>query len=281
MKHQDLQKRLITAIFFVLIILSAIILDKYAFIVLFGVICTISLFEFHTLLYYDLTGKKKSKRILANVLIGFIPYLAVATYYVGSDWFDMGRLYAAGILLFLCISVYYMVELASTLPKPFIIVAYALTGVFYITIPCVMVLAVSHYSGEFDYRCILGILLLNWSNDTGAYLIGSQIGKHKLFPRISPKKTWEGFIGGAITTIVVGLILGNYLGNMPTKDWFILALIVVVFGTIGDLIESMFKRSLEAKDSGRLLPGHGGFLDRFDSFFFVVPFAAFYIMFVR
>jgi phosphatidate cytidylyltransferase len=278
---KDLKKRLITAIFFVIVILSAIILDKYAFIALFGVICVLSLHEFHTLLYFDLTGKKKSKRILANVLLGFIPYLAVALYYLGSTWLDLGRLYAIGILLFLCVSVYYIVELASRLEKPFIIIAYALTGVFYISIPCMMVVAVSFQGGEFDYKCILGILMLNWFNDTGAYLFGSTFGKHKLFPRISPKKTWEGLFGGAISTLLLSIPLSMWLTNMPLKDWLVLGTIVVVFGTIGDLIESMFKRSLEAKDSGSILPGHGGLLDRFDSFFFVVPFATFYILFIR
>jgi len=278
---RDLKTRLITAIVFVTILLSAIILDKYAFIALFGVICALSLHEFHTLLYFDLTGRKKSKRIIANVLLGLIPYLAVALYFLGSPWLDLGRLYALGILLFLCVSVYYIVELASRLEKPFIIIAYALTGVFYITIPCMMVIMVSFQNGIFDYKCILGILMLNWFNDTGAYLVGSNFGKNKLFPRISPKKTWEGLIGGAASTLLLSWPLSIWLTNMPLKDWLILGAIVIVFGTIGDLIESMFKRSLEAKDSGKLLPGHGGLLDRFDSFFFVVPFATFYILFVR
>jgi phosphatidate cytidylyltransferase len=277
----DLKKRLVTAIFFVIIILSAVIFDKYAFIILFGLICILSLYEFHTLLYFDLTGRKRSKRIIANVALGAIPYFAVALYYLGSPLIDLGRLYAGGTLLFLMISVYYIVELASTLKKPFIIIAYALTGVFYITIPCVMVIAVSFQNGQFQYKWILGILLLNWINDTGAYLVGSNFGKHKLFPRISPKKTWEGFLGGSALSLIATIPLSHWLPNLEIKDWIILAVIVIVFGTIGDLIESMFKRSLEAKDSSKLLPGHGGFLDRFDSFLFAVPFATFYIMFVK
>lgn len=277
----DLKKRIVTAIFFVVIILCAIILDKYAFILLFAGICIFSLYEFHTLLYFDLTGKRRSRRVYANIILGAIPYLAVSLYFLDHSIIDQGRLYAAAVLGFLLVSVYYIVELASSLEKPFLIIAYALTGIFYISIPCIMVLAVSFIDGQFSYQCVLGILLLNWINDTGAYLWGSIYGKHKLFPRISPKKTWEGFIGGAVTTIGASFLIAKILKQLYWQDWLILAIIIVVFGTLGDLIESMFKRSLAVKDFGKILPGHGGLLDRFDSFFFAMPFAAFYIMFVR
>jgi phosphatidate cytidylyltransferase len=277
----NFRKRLVTAALFVAIILSAVVLNKYAFVAVFAFICGVCLWEFHTLLYYDLTGRKRSKRIIANVVLGIFPYLAVALFYLGSPFMDIGRLYAIGILLFLFVSVYYIVELASRLEKPFIIIAYAHTGVFYITVPCIMVVALSFQDFQFNYSYVLGILLLNWINDTGAFLVGSTIGKNLLFPRISPKKTWEGFLGGMIITLSVTWILAGWFPALSLKDWYIIAWIVVVFGSMGDLIESMFKRSLAVKDSGSFLPGHGGFLDRFDSFLFMLPFAAFYILIIK
>ena len=119
---------------------------------------------------------------------------------------------------------------------------------------------------------------MTWANDTGAYLIGSQIGRTKLFPRISPKKTWEGSAGGVLVTFLAGYLLSRIFSDISLVDWCVLAGIVSIFGSLGDLVESMLKRSLQIKDSGNLLPGHGGFLDRFDAFIFLLPFAAAYLL---
>ena len=133
-------------------------------------------------------------------------------------------------------------------------------------------------NGKFSPNIVFGLLALTWMNDTGAYLVGSQIGKHKLFPRISPKKTWEGSTGGVVFTFVLAYILSLLFDDLRLVDWMFLAAIVGTFGSIGDLIESMLKRSLKIKDSGNLLPGHGGILDRFDAFIFLLPFAAAYLL---
>lgn len=116
-----------------------------------------------------------------------------------------------------------------------------------------------------------------WTNDTGAYLAGRFFGKHKLFERISPKKTWEGSIGGGILTIGVAFILSVYFTNLDQTNWIVLAILVAVFGGLGDLVESMLKRSLNIKDSGNLLPGHGGILDRFDGLLLSIPFIYSYL----
>ena len=135
------------------------------------------------------------------------------------------------------------------------------------------------FDGEhFRSNTVFGLLLLTWINDTAAYLVGSQIGKHKLFPRISPKKTWEGSIGGGVFTLILAGVLGYIFEEQSVVQWLILGVIVVIFGSIGDLIESMLKRSYNIKDSGTILPGHGGLLDRFDAFIFLVPFATVYIL---
>lgn len=278
---RDLLKRVKTAFLLVLIVLFAIVLHQYGFIVVMGLICVLSLWEFHSILYYDLTGRKKSRRIIANVVLGFLPYLATASFLLGSPFFDAGRYFALAILLFLSISVYYIVELSAKLDRPFTMISYALTGIFYLTVPCIMFLLIAYHEGTYNYMPVLGLLLLNWINDTGAYLVGSQLGKNLLFPRISPKKTWEGFWGGAAFTLGSAFLVASYFPVFSKNDWIVLAIIVVIFGTLGDLIESMFKRSLDVKDTSSFLPGHGGFMDRFDSLLFMVPFAAFYILIVK
>jgi phosphatidate cytidylyltransferase len=129
---------------------------------------------------------------------------------------------------------------------------------------------------------VFGLLLLVWASDSFAYLIGSRIGKTKLFPRISPGKTWEGTLGGILGAVTAAFVL-HYLfpTELTLNTWLGLSLIAVVFGTLGDLIESMLKRSLNVKDSGNLMPGHGGMLDRFDAFMFFVPWAVLFLSFVR
>ena len=122
-----------------------------------------------------------------------------------------------------------------------------------------------------------------WASDVAAYFGGRAFGKRKLFPRISPKKTWEGAISGLFGAMAAGLLIYliyhnlNIFNLLDLKDWLILGAITAVFGITGDLVESMLKRSVNIKDSGNLLPGHGGFLDRFDAFIFVIPFAYLYI----
>jgi phosphatidate cytidylyltransferase len=125
----------------------------------------------------------------------------------------------------------------------------------------------------------LGIILIIWANDTFAYFVGSLLGKHKIAPQISPKKSWEGFFGGMIFAIIAACILSRFFSQLNLSDWIMVALIVAIFGTIGDFFESFIKRKAGVKDSGNLLPGHGGFLDRFDALLFAVPFVTAYLSF--
>ena len=123
----------------------------------------------------------------------------------------------------------------------------------------------------------LAMYVFLWLNDTGAYLCGSLLGKHKLFPRISPKKSWEGSIGGAIVAMASAVAVAHFFPVLNVWQWIGMALVVVVAGTYGDLTESMIKRSLDVKDSGRMLPGHGGILDRLDSMLFAIPASVIYL----
>jgi phosphatidate cytidylyltransferase len=129
----------------------------------------------------------------------------------------------------------------------------------------------------------MGFFLLLWTNDTGAYLAGKSFGKHKLFERISPKKTWEGSIGGLALAIAVayGVSFLPTFVDITKTDWLVIGFLVAVFGSFGDLFESLLKRNLKIKDSGTILPGHGGVLDRFDGLFLAVPAMFFYLLFTN
>lgn len=151
----------------------------------------------------------------------------------------------------------------------------------YIGLPMIVLPMLSEYNGQNYPWMLASVFILIWCNDTFAYLFGRTFGKHKLFERISPNKTWEGFFGGAISAIVAAFIMSYFLPFLPLIGWLGLALIVVVFGTIGDLFESAMKRSFNLKDSGSFMPGHGGILDRIDSLLFVLPLSYFYLRIIE
>ncbi len=170
-------------------------------------------------------------------------------------------------------------------------VLYSLFGLLYITLPILMLLDLATMSkiavagdieqSVYSYLLPCGIIFSIWINDTMAYVVGSLIGKTP-FSKISPKKTWEGTIGGAVLCIVVIALLGNYISvarNIDVKNWIAIAAICAVFGTAGDLFESKLKRMADVKDSGSFMPGHGGFLDRFDSLLIATPFVWLYVKF--
>jgi phosphatidate cytidylyltransferase len=137
-----------------------------------------------------------------------------------------------------------------------------------------------HTNYNYVDTTILGVFILIWTNDTFAFLVGKNIGKHKLLERISPNKTIEGFIGGMVFTFIMSFVLANYFTTLSLIQWIVIAAIVSIFGVLGDLIESMFKRQANVKDSSNFIPGHGGFLDRFDSVIFAAPFIFIYLQFI-
>lgn len=141
----------------------------------------------------------------------------------------------------------------------------------YIILPFILITKIPFGKEGYNPKIIISIFILIWTNDTFAFIVGKSIGKRKLFERISPKKTIEGFIGGVIFAIIAGYLISKYYIEGATNIWMIIALIVGIFGTIGDLVESKFKRIAGVKDSGAIMPGHGGILDRLDSVIFVAP----------
>jgi phosphatidate cytidylyltransferase len=127
----------------------------------------------------------------------------------------------------------------------------------------------------------MGFFLLLWTADTGAYLAGRTFGKHKLFERVSPKKTWEGSVGALLLVTIVGYAISFVFDDLTATNWMVVAVLILVFSTFGDLFESLLKRNLQIKDSGSLLPGHGGVLDRFDGLFLAAPAVFFYLMLIN
>ena len=167
----------------------------------------------------------------------------------------------------------YFIQLyKKTDPAPFASIAYTVLGIIYISVPFTLLHLLAFFKGFYSYRIVLGILLILWANDIGAYVIGSSMGRYPLFKRISPTKSWEGSIGGAIMALLVSYGIAHYYTILCLWQWLGIAGTTVVAGTYGDLVESLLKRSMNLKDSGTMIPGHGSFLDRFDSFLMAIPF---------
>ena len=189
----------------------------------------------------------------------------------------------AGVALFLIIFISFASilfakkeEVISHLGKIFL-------SIIYIVVPFTLIVKIPFLNTSFNYvnTTILGVFLLIWTNDSFAYLVGKNFGKHKLLERISPNKTIEGFIGGMFFTFTLSYFLAQQFTTLSLVQWIVIAGIVSIFGVLGDLIESMFKRQAGVKDSSNFIPGHGGFLDRFDSVIFAAPFIFIYLQFVQ
>jgi phosphatidate cytidylyltransferase len=202
---------------------------------------------------------------------------------IGTSAYIISTLIASGVIpknsflvLIPMMLIIMVMELYRKQEKPFDSLAHTFFSVLYTALPFSMFpfsafsrtglnSLFTHENIFFSPGIIIGFFILIWANDTGAYLTGISFGRHKLMERISPKKTWEGFFGGVIIAALVGWLLSGWLGVVGKFQWIIIAVIISVAGTYGDLIESMLKRSIGVKDSGTIMPGHGGFLDRFDS----------------
>jgi len=270
--------RTITGFWIVVIILGSILIHPVSFILLGLIMVLGSLHEYYRLV--SLQGIK-SQHLAGLISGGFIYLVSVAH--------AMQMVSAKIYLLFLLFPMYILIfELFTKKNNPFQSIAQTFTGVIYTSVPFSLFPFMAFgeggmhsfiSSGEVEYSpaIILGFFLLLWINDTGAYLTGITIGKTKLFERISPKKTWEGFIGGLVLNIVAAWFLSGWFGVVGRIDWLILALLISIGGTLGDLVESLLKRTSGVKDSGHFLPGHGGFLDRFDGVLIAFPLLFLYI----
>lgn len=276
----SLRVRTFTGVIFGIVMIGGILLHYYTCAILFWLVAAFCLWELsgHVLTQDGSTWANRSRRIIAVLTGLFFPTLTLLTFI-----FDIQNAFK-GVILFPVIAFgLFLFELTAKSAKPFENVAFILLGVVYISMPFSLLMHLdSPYFEKLagsGNQFILATILMVWAGDVFAYLIGSKIGKNKMFPRISPKKTWEGTFSGITGAILVGAICSQVFTafNFSFIFWIGLASICTVMGVLGDLVESMLKRSLGIKDSGNLLPGHGGFLDRFDAFIFVIPFVYTYV----
>ncbi|MFM8362768.1 MAG: phosphatidate cytidylyltransferase [Haliscomenobacter sp.] len=267
--------RMLTSFFFVLVMLGGILAGPLAFALLFGAVLAICLWEF---LSAQISGADVPARTLRffSLLAGLLPYLIVGLYRFEVLSGVPAAHLAMGFAPFLFLI--FLLVLFGNRSDPFRDIGSAFIGILYIGLPfALMELIVLPSGGGYRMDLLLGLLFLNWTNDSGAYVVGSRIGRTPFFPRISPKKTWEGIAGAGVLTTAIALLNAVLFPAISLQEWLVLGLLVFVFGSLGDLVESMFKRSMQMKDSGSLLPGHGGFLDRFDGFIFHLPFTMAYL----
>lgn len=278
---KNLITRSITGVLFVAIVVTCFLCPE-GMIALFALVTGLTVWEY--------TGLVNG---IKNVTVNrFISTAAGVYLFLAMAGFCSGTTPSAVFIPYLLTIVYLFIsELYLAAPNPINNWAYTMLAQMYIALPFSMVnvLAFRQDMGEgiaFTPLLPLSIFIFLWTNDTGAYCSGSLFGKHKLFPRVSPGKSWEGSIGGGILVLAVAALLwwleGNsntafYGANFSLAQWMGLGLVVVFFGTWGDLVESLFKRTIGIKDSGNILPGHGGMLDRFDSSLLAIPAAVAYL----
>ncbi len=261
----NLAIRSLTGAGFVIVMIGSALLGQIVFSALFLLVTILGLWEF-----YGLVEKHGSFPMkILSIISGIILFLTLAISLTGKAQIH---------ILWINLPVFFILfiaELFRNKQTPFGNIASSLLGIIYIALPLGLAIYFfdpAHASGPLHYGTLVGYLVILWLNDTGAYFVGSTIGRHKLFERISPKKTWEGSIGGAVIALLTAYAASFIFIQHTQWQWLVIGLLIIVFGSLGDLVESMFKRSLGIKDSGKLLPGHGGILDRFDAVLFSVPF---------
>ena len=256
------------------ILITAIVWNKYTVAGLFFLVAIMGLFEFFHLM--EKAGFSPKKR--AAIPIAGVIYTIISAYSFGEINF------AFLLFIFPLLVVLVLLELFRKSDSPVSNFAFSIVGILYVVIPLSMLNFFVYNADFYDtldiegykYILLLAFFVIQWSNDTGAYLCGRFFGKTKLFERISPNKTWEGAIGGGVFALLAGFIFA-YFSEGNIAHWLAIAALIVVFGTLGDLTESQIKRSVGVKDSGNIMPGHGGILDRFDGVLFSAPFVLTYL----
>ena len=259
--------RSITGTIFVAVIVSSIVFSPLFFVGLFFCISLLGLHEFYMLLQ----SGGKTPQLKWGLMSGGLLFAGLAA--VANDWMNSKYLLA----LLPLGAVVFIFELYRNKPDPFENIALTLLGIVYIALPFGFLNFFFLSELNHPYIILLGYFAILWINDTFAYLFGMTFGKHRLFERISPKKSWEGSIGGGLTSIFAAGLIASFENSLLLVHWLAIAIIIVISGSLGDLVESMLKRSLNCKDSGTILPGHGGILDRFDAVLISAPLIFVYI----
>jgi phosphatidate cytidylyltransferase len=277
-------QRVFTGAAFLTVMIGSIWYSYFSLAALFLVISVLGLWEFYTLLEKANYHPQKHTALFICVTLN-----SCLIYLVGQDLFASLLLPYIFWMFIPSALLIFLIELFRNKEQPFHNIGFTILGLLYVQIPFLFLSVLAFRTDMnlislnelFTPYIVLGFFFLIWANDTFAYLSGRAFGRTKLFERISPKKTWEGAIGGAICTQGMAYLFSMYVTELAPIHWHVMALLVSVLGTMGDLVESMFKRSLGVKDSGNLLPGHGGILDRFDAVLLSAPFVVTYLVLVR
>lgn len=264
--------RTLSGFVFVIVIIGSILLHSYAFLLVFTLVSAFAVREFHKLT--NLKGQIEVNFVMA--ILGAI-ILFVTSY-----------LHAANIIRYPVYSVYglYLVivfisELYRRKANPINNWAYFVLGQLLVALPFALLNFIAFIDASvYKPLILIAVFATIWVNDTGAYVFGISFGKHRLFERISPKKSWEGFVGGALAALGSGYVFSLVIPEISLIQWLLFSEIVVVAGTFGDLLESQLKRTVHIKDSGNIIPGHGGLLDRFDSMLLAAPVIFIYLSFL-
>jgi len=258
-----MKTRAITAFFFTIVMLGSVFLGGYTFTGFYLLLSVFALAEFYKLIK---TSGIRPHRNVGLVVSALIFMMTAGYHFLQFDSKFLLLLTPLIFSVFLC-------ELYKKDKIPFGNISYTFVGFVYVTVPFCFYYSLGFLNdwNVYNFHLPLAFMLMLWASDTGAYLFGRKLGAHKLFERHSPKKTWEGFFGGVLTSVLVSLVVAYFFKEITPLVWGGMAVLIVSFGTLGDLVESMLKRSLDAKDSGTLLPGHGGLLDRFDGLLIAAP----------
>jgi len=255
----NLQQRIIVAVLGIGLFLGMLYYGWQGAIILFDLILALCLYEFYSLSPFNIPRIWKTIGSIFGLAIFSV--LLITSLSTDSNF---------ARLLFFIPPILFISLVFSGFEKPFEIAGWIVLGWFYLVTPWISIVLMTL---DFEYKpeIYLGLFGLLWMADSGAYFAGRSLGKTKLLPRVSPKKSWEGLAGGVASALLLAWFLGQYVGGFTPNQWLVLAVSTTLAGTLGDLAESVLKRSLDLKDSGNILPGHGGILDRFDGLFVAAP----------
>ncbi len=250
--------RALSGAVYILLLLTCLLYSDTTFYLLFGLFLALAVLEFCKLVQ----------------LRCYLPMVLTILVYGGACFFSTSHaVELVALILTIGVSFKLLLFLFSKHDAPHTLFEKWLYVIGYLILPFVLITKIPMGINGYNPKIILGVFILIWTNDTWAYIIGKSIGRHKLFERISPKKTKEGFIGGFVVTVGTSVLIASYfIGTSNLKIWIGIGILVSIFATLGDLIQSKFKRLAGVKDSGKIMPGHGGILDRLDSIIFVSPF---------
>lgn len=268
----NLGQRVVAGIIGGALMVGGICFSEWTYFLLFGAILFFAQKEFYKLSIGDGHAPLTNLGSIIGLLIFAFTFFNQKDL-IPSQWL---------VLLPVLLGLVFLTKLYRIENKPFTNIAYTFLGIIYVAVPfSIMNVAAFSQGNGYSFHVVMGTMLLLWSSDSGAYFAGSKLGKTRLFERISPKKSWEGFAGGMALALAVAYVLSLFFTDLVLWKWLVIACIMVCVGTYGDLVESMLKRSIAIKDSGDIIPGHGGFLDRFDGLLLAAPVVAAFLVLVK